>query len=300
MKPFLESFSHEFSTLLHGSACITKLADGAIWAEGPTYLAENEMLVWSDVRSDRMWSWADTDGQLIFREPSGHSNGNSVDLEGRLLTCEHSNRRVSRTETDGTIITLVDNYKGHKLNSPNDLAVKSDGTVWFTDPPYGLLGIGEGVQSRSELDGCYVFRFDPLSGNIEIASDDFDKPNGIAFSPDESLLYISDTGRTHNPQGPHHIRVFDVEQGKYLTNGRVFANIDPGVPDGFCLDEYGNLFTSAWDGVHVYSASARLLGKIRLPEKTANCTFGGADSNRLFITASSSIYAVTINSRGSR
>ena len=193
---------------------------------------------------------------------------------------------------------LVDNYRGKKLNSPNDVVVKSDGTIWFTDPPYGILSNHEGYQADSELEACYVFRLDPESGELTIVADDFDKPNGLAFSPDESLLYIADTGASHDPDGPHHIRVFDVVDGKSLANGRLFADVEPGLADGFRLDVNGYVFTSSLDSIQVYAPEGTRLGKIMVPEKIANCTFGGPEKNRLFIAASSSIYSIMLATKG--
>ena len=192
----------------------------------------------------------------------------------------------------------MDQYQGKRLNSPNDVVVKSDGTIWFTDPPYGIMSNEEGYQAESEIGASYVYRFDPVSDELTVVADDFDKPNGLAFSPDESLLYISDTGASHDPEGAHHIRVFNVVEGKALTNGRIFAVVDPGLADGFRLDAHGNLYTSSEDSIQVYTAVGERIGKILVPEKIANCTFGGPEKNRLFIAASSSLYSITLNTRG--
>ena len=206
---------------------------------------------------------------------------------------------MTRTELDGRITVLADNYKGSRLNSPNDVVVKSDDSVWFTDPPYGILSDYEGHKADSELGGCYVFRCDPNTGDITIVSDGFVKPNGLAFSPDESILYISDSGISHDPEnGPHHIRAFDVKSGRELTNGRLFAEINPGLPDGFRLDTEGNIWTSSQDGVQCYSPSGILLGKILTPERVSNLTFGGPKRNRLFITATTSIYTIYTSAIG--
>ena len=226
--------------------------------------------------------------------PLQHTNGHTRDREGRLVSCEHGGRRVSRTEHDGSYTVLVDRYKGKRLNSPNDVVVKSDGTIWFTDPPYGILSDYEGKKTKSAIGANYVYRFDPKTKSLTVVADDFDKPNGIAFSPDEKKLYIADTGGSHDPDGAHHIRVFDVIGGRKLARGRVFAEISPGLADGFRLDTDGNVWTSAGDGVHCFSPRGELLGKILVPEVVSNVCFGGPKRNRLFITATTSLYAAYI------
>ncbi len=273
---------------------------GAIWSEGPVYFSEGDYILWSDIPNNRMLKWSQAEGMSVFREPSNFTNGHTRDREGCLISCEHGGRRISRTEADGSVVCVVDNYQGKKLNSPNDVVVKSDGTIWFTDPPYGIMSNDEGYQADSEIGANYVYRFDPATGEMSVVADDFDKPNGLAFSPDESLLYISDTGASHDPAGAHHIRVFDVLEGKSLANGRVFAVVDPGLADGFRLDVHGNLYTSSEDSIQVYAASGQRIGKILVPEKIANCTFGGTDKNRLFIVASSSLYSILLNTRGAQ
>ncbi|MEO1250444.1 MAG: SMP-30/gluconolactonase/LRE family protein [Pseudomonadota bacterium] len=294
----IEVFDSSMGALLLPDSKLVKHCTGCIWSEGPVYFAEGDYLLWSDIPNNRMLRWSDADGMSVFREPANFTNGHTRDLRGRLVSCEHGGRRISRTEEDGSITVLVDNYQGKKLNSPNDLVVKSDGTIWFTDPPYGILSNHEGYQADSELGANYVFRFDPESKDISIVADDFDKPNGICFSPDESLLYIADTGASHDPNGPHHIRVFDVVDGKSLANGRLFADIEPGLADGFRVDIHGNVFTSSEDSIQVFEPGGHRLGKIMVPEKIANCTFGGPDKNRLFIAASSSIYSIMLNTAG--
>jgi gluconolactonase len=228
----------------------------------------------------------------VFRQPSNCSNGNTRDRQGRLVSCEHEARRVTRTEWDGAITVLADRYQGRRLNSPNDVVVKSDGSIWFTDPPYGILSDYEGKKSASEQDHNYVFRIDPASNALSAVASDFDKPNGLAFSPDESRLFIVDSGR------PRHMRVFDVIDGKHLQGGRVFAECDAGTFDGLRVDTEGNLWTSTKAGVNVYAPEGELLGKIRVPEAVANLTFGGPKRNRLFITATTSLYSVFVNARG--
>lgn len=288
----LEIVDPAFRKLVHEDRPLQKLASGSLWAEGPAWIPGQQCVVWSDTRSNRMWRWSEADGQTVFREPSNNSNGNTVDRQGRLVTCEHRTHRVSRTEPDGTVVALVDAYKGRKLNSPNDVVVKSDGTVWFTDPPYGIETSREGVQRPSELDGNYVFRFDPATNDLRIVANDFDRPNGLAFSPDESVLYIADTG------APKHMRALDVSPDGTLSNSRVFAKVDPPASDGFRVDTEGNVWSSAGNGVHVLSPEGTLLGKILVPERTANCCFGGPSKQTLFITASTSLYSVEVAATG--
>ena len=294
-----EIYDDRFKDLLLPDSKLEKLADGCIWAEGPVYFAEGDFVVWSDIPNNRMMKWSEAEGLSVFRQPSNYSNGNYLDHQGRLITCEHGGRRVSRTEHDGTVVALAEHYQGKRFNSPNDLVTKSDGTIWFTDPPYGILPeTKEGYASESEIGGCHVYRLDVESGEITMVADDFDKPNGLAFSPDEARLYISDTGGSHTPNGPHHIRVFDVVDGKRLENGRLFKDIEPGLSDGFRFDKNAYLYTSSYDSIQVFTEAGDFLGKILVPEHIANCTFGGPDKNRLFITASSSLYAITLNTQG--
>lgn len=297
MPESFEIFDDRFRELILPDSTLEKLATGCIWSEGAVYYQGG--VIWSDIPNNRMMRWDEADGTVaVFRQPSNFSNGNTLDHEGRLLTCEHGNRRVSRTEHDGTVVTVVDNYQGKRFNSPNDIVVKSDGTIWFTDPPYGILpGTKEGYETEPDLDGCYVFRYDPATDDLTLVIDEMIKPNGLAFSPDEARLYVSDTAGDDDP-GEAHIRVFDVADGKSVTNGRVFTEINPGKSDGFRFDHNGYLYTSSQDSIQVFTEAAELLGKILVPEKIANCTFGGPEKNRLFIAASSSLYSITLNTRG--
>lgn len=293
MNTCYEIIEDEFRALILRNAFLIKIAGGCMWTEGPVYFRDSNTFLWSDIPNNRIMRWADGAGVSVFRHDSNYSNGNTRDRQGRLVTCEHGSRRVTRTELDGRITVLADNYKGSRLNSPNDVVVKSDGSVWFTDPPYGILTDYQGHKADSELDGCYVFRCDPDTGDIAIVAEDFVKPNGLAFSPNESILYVSDSGISHDPVGgPHHIRAFDVKNDKKLTNGRLFAEISPGLSDGFRLDTEGNIWTSSHDGVQCYSPIGKLLGKILTPERVSNLTFGGPKRNRLFITATTSIYTI--------
>ncbi|MEZ4669584.1 MAG: SMP-30/gluconolactonase/LRE family protein [Anaerolineae bacterium] len=293
-----EIFDDRFKALLLPDSKLEKLADGCIWAEGPVELADGS-IVWSDIPNNRMLRWSVTEGVSTFRQPSNYTNGNYRDLQGRLITCEHGGRRISRTEADGTVVTVVDNYHGRRLNSPNDLVVKSDGTIWFTDPAYGIMkGTKEGYEAPHELPGHFVYRFDPATNELTTVATDFAMPNGLAFSLDEQRLYIADTSLSHDPFGNHHVRVFDVVDGKRLANGRLFVEINPGIADGFRVDHNGYLYISSRDSIQVYTEDRVQLGKIMVPEPIANCTFAGPQKNRLYITASSSLYVITLNTRG--
>ena len=293
-----EVIDARFRMLVQPNAWVQKLHGGMLWAEGPVYFADGNYLLWSDIPNSRIMQYVEGLGVRIWREDSNNSNGNTRDRSGRLVTCEHGARRVTRTEPDGSITVLASHYQGKRLNSPNDVVVKSDGTVWFTDPSYGIISDYEGHKAESELGACYVFRLDPQSGELSIVTDELDKPNGIAFSPDEKTLYVSDTALSHDPNGAHHIRAYYVHDGTRLTNGRLFADVSPGIADGFRLDTDGNVWTSAGDGVHCFSPRGELLGKIHVPEGVANVTFGGPKRNRLFITATTSLYAVYVAQAG--
>ncbi len=290
-----EVYDERFRQMLPEGAALERHFTGTAWAEGPVYFSDDDYVLWSDIPNDRIMRWSVSEGASVFREPSGYTNGNYRDRQGRLVSCEHGNRRISRTEPDGSVVTLVDRYEGNRLNSPNDLVVKSDGTVWFTDPPYGILSNYEGHKAESELGANYVFRFDPETGELRIVGDDFDRPNGLCFSPDESILYVADSGE------PRDIRAFDVVDGERISNGRIFAVVRPGMPDGFRVDTRGNLVTSAWDGIQAYSPDGELLGKVLVPEeRTANCAFGGPDKSRLFIAADRSLYSIKLNVTGAQ
>jgi len=293
-----EVFDKRFKSLMIGIAHLDKLADGCIWAEGPVWFADGGYLLWSDIPNNRMLRWTPETGVSTFRAESNNSNGNTRDRQGRLITCEHLTRRVTRTEPDGSITVIADKHKGKRLNSPNDVVVKSDDSIWFSDPSYGIMTEFEGSRSEQEQGGCYVYRVDPKSGEIATVVEDFVKPNGLAFSPDEKTLYVADSAASHDPNAPHHIRAFDVIDGKKLTNSRVFCDIKGGsIPDGFRVDVNGNVWTSA-DGVECYAPDGTLLGRIKVPEVVANVTFGGKRRNRLFITATTSLYAVYVNTTG--
>jgi len=285
-----------------GNAAIERIATGFRWAEGPVYFPASGRLVWSDIPNNRMMQWSEADGHVsVFRSPSNYSNGNTIDREGRLLTCEHDARRVTRTEHDGSITVLIDSYQGKPLNAPNDLVVAADGAVWFTDPGYGIDGPYEGHQATAELPRN-VYRLDLQTGTASVVADDFTRPNGICFSPDEKTLYVIDSGITHG--GPANIRSFAVN-GEKLSGGKVFAeNFAPGFTDGMRTDTDGNVWCSmGWadpkeDGVRCYAPSGDLIGKVHLPETCANLCFGGRRKNRLFMAASTSVYAVYVAATG--
>jgi gluconolactonase len=289
-----------FRDLLVSSAALEELYTGCRWAEGPVWFNDGGYLLFSDIPNERVLRWIEGAGTSNYRAPSGFINGNTRDREGRLVSCEHGGRRVIRTEIDGTVTTLADRYQGKRLNSPNDVVVKSDGSVWFSDPSYGILSDYEGYKADEEQPSRNVYRLDPVNGELTVVVDDFLQPNGLCFSPDERLLYIADSGASHKPDAPRHIRVFDVTDGKRLTNGRVFAHIDKGIPDGMRTDIDGNLWSSAADGVHCFHPDGTLLGKILVPQAVANLTFGGPRRNRLFITASTSLYAIYTATRGAQ
>jgi gluconolactonase len=280
---------------------VEKLHTGCRWAEGPAWFAAGRYLVWSDIPNDRMLRWDETDGSVsVFRQPSMNSNGHTVDRQGRLVSCEHRSRSVTRTEHDGSRTVLASLVEGKRFNSPNDVIVKSDGSVWFSDPSYGIDSDYEGDAAVSEIGAQRVYRVDPESGEVSVVASDFVQPNGLAFSPDESLLYIVDTGVTHRVDGPHHVRSFRVGTNGALSGGEVFAICPVGVYDGLRVDVHGNLWLSAGDGVHCHAPDGALLGKVLIPESVANLCFGGAKYNRMFICATTSLYAVYLNTRGAR
>ena len=295
-----EVLDRRFTACFVGHQRVERLWTGALWSEGPAWFAPGRYLVWSDIPNNRMLRYDDTDGSVsVFRRPSNNANGNTLDNDGRLVTCEHLTRRVTRTEIDGSITVIADRWQGKRLNSPNDVIVRSDGSVWFTDPDYGILSDYEGERAESEIGACHVFRADPQTGEVVQVADDFAKPNGLAFSPDEKHLYIADTGVSHDPDGPRHIRRFAVaDDGRTLTGSIIFAECTAGLFDGFRFDSQGRLWTSAADGVHCYDPDGTLIGKILIPETVANLTFGGAKRNRLFICGTTSLYAVYLTANG--
>ncbi len=302
--PHIEALDKRFKGS-PGTGAVERLATGFRWAEGPAYFRGGHYLIFSDIPNNRQMRLLEDDNHLsVFRTPSYNSNGSTTDREGRLISCEHGGRRVVRFEHDGTITIIADQYDGKKLNSPNDVVVASNGSIWFSDPTYGIGGNYEGLKADQEQATHNVYRVDPQTGKVTIVVDDFVQPNGLCFSPDENKLYIIDSGITHG--GPAHIRVFDVDldTGK-VSNGKVFANdFAPGFTDGMRSDVEGNIWCSmGWgdpkeDGVRCYSATGELLGKIHLPETCANLVFGGRLRNRLYICASTSVYACYVNTQG--
>ncbi|WP_218510149.1 SMP-30/gluconolactonase/LRE family protein [Variovorax sp. dw_308] len=295
-----ERLDPRFNTCIPGPERLVRLWTGARWCEGPAWFAAHRTLVWSDIPNNRMMRYDELNNTVgLWRQPSNNTNGNTVDKQGRLISCEHLGRRVVRNEPDGTQTVLASHYQGKRLNSPNDVVVHSDGGVWFTDPSYGILSDYEGLAAEQEVAGCYVYRVDPATGAVEKVADDFVKPNGLAFSPDESQLYIADTGASHDDAAPRHIRRFQVNaDGKSLGASTLFADCTNGLFDGFRIDTRGRLWTSAADGVHAYDPDGTLIGKILVPEVVSNVCFGGVSRNRLFITATTSLYSIYLNARG--
>jgi gluconolactonase len=295
-----EILDARFSPLINPNANVERLWTGGRWTEGPAYFRALRGLVWSDLPNDRMLFRHDSDGHVsTFRQPSDIANGNTIDREGRLVTCEHLGRRVTRTEHDGSITVIADRWQGKRLNSPNDVVVKSDGSIWFTDPSYGIVDDYQGRRSKQEIDGCRVYRVDPASGEVTVVADDFLRPNGLAFSPDERMLYVVDSGRTEGPENPVHIRAFSVEGAK-LSGGQVFAVCDRGLYDGLRFDEGGRLWATTDAGVDCYEPDGTRIGRVLTPEPAANLVFGGPHRNRLFITATTSLYAVYVMTNGAR
>jgi len=300
--PAVEVLDPKFERLKIFSAGVERLATGMRWCEGPVWFGDGGYLVWSDIPNNKMMRWDEATGRVsVFRNPSNYSNGNCRDRQGRLVSCEHLTRRISRTEYDGTITTICDSYNGKRLNSPNDVTTKSDGSIWFSDPPYGIGGNYIGSKQESELP-ANVYRVD-ANGQVSIVADDFNRPNGICFSPDESKVYITDSGARPN----RIIRVFDVvDNGTKIANGRLFIDGQGGNPDGMRCDVDGNLWIS-WgigsaelNGVRVFTPEGQLVMRIRLPESSANLCFGGAKRNRLFVAASHSLYSLYVNTQGAR
>ncbi|MEO9650763.1 MAG: SMP-30/gluconolactonase/LRE family protein [Roseobacter sp.] len=294
-----ETIKPAFDDCYVGHVRVERLWTGARWSEGPVWFAAGRYLLWSDIPNNRIMRFDETDESVsVFRAPSNNSNGHTLDRQGRLISCEHQTRRVTRTEHDGSITVLADQYDGKRLNSPNDVVVKSDGSIWFTDPSYGILMDYEGDRADSEIGACHVYRIAPVSLEVEIVASDYVKPNGLAFSPDEKTLFIADTGVTHTPGGPAHIRRHRVAPDGTLSGGEVFADCSQGLFDGFRADTAGRIWTSAGDGVHCLAPTGELIGKIHIPEMVANVCFGGPKLNRLFICGTTSLYSVFLNVNG--
>ena len=287
-----EVLDDRFRPCTNGDVRIEQLHGGCRWAEGPVYVPAGRYLLWSDIPNDRILRWDETTGSVgVFRQPAGYANGGTLDAAGRVVTCEHGNRRVTRTEHDGSVTVIADRYQGKRFNSPNDVVVRSDGSIWFTDPSYGIDSDYEGYRADSEIGGCHVYRVDPSTGAVRVVADDFVRPNGLAFSLDERRLYVADSR-------VNHLRVFDVADDGALSGGAVFATCTVGVFDGFRLDQAGRIWTSAGDGVHCYDPDGTLIGKLRVPETVANVVFGGQRRNHLFICATTSLYAILLSVTG--
>jgi gluconolactonase len=283
-----------FAAMVLENAPLQLLAEGFRWLEGPVWFADHEVLLVSDIPNDRILRWSEA-GVSVFRSPSHFSNGQTRDRAGRLVTCSHRDRNITRTELDGSITVLADRFEGKRLNSPNDVVVKSDGSIWFTDPHYGINTDYEGGKQQAELP-ARVYRLD-ADWALEIVADDFDGPNGLCFSPDETVLYITESGLQFAAEPRRFIRAFDV-RGKSLGPGREFHKVVPDYADGIRCDEQGNVWSSAGDGVHCISPEGRVLGKILVPHAVSNLTFGGRNRSRLFICAGQFLYAIYTNTRG--
>ncbi|MGH8191752.1 MAG: SMP-30/gluconolactonase/LRE family protein [Rhodanobacteraceae bacterium] len=296
----IEVIDKRFKSMVLPNAPLEKLGDGFRWLEGPVWFADLQCLLVSDIPNNRIMRWTESGGLSVFREPSRFANGHTRDREGRLIGCSHHDRCITRTEWDGQVTVLADRYQGKRLNSPNDIVVKRDGTIWFSDPIFGITRDYEGGKQESELPP-YLYRFDPRDGSLSVAADDFKGPNGLCFSPDEKLLYVAESGTPFAEDPEQNIRVFDVaDDGKTLRNGHVFHKVEPGMADGFRSDEDGNIWTSAADGVHCIAPDGTLLGKLKIPFVVANLTFGGRDFSRLFICGSQTLFAQYVNCRGAQ
>ena len=279
------------------NAPLVKLGEGFAWLEGPAWFADANCLLVSDLPNDRILRWSESGGISTFRQPSGFANGHARDRQGRLIGCSHRHRCITRTELDGSITTLADRYDGKRLNSPNDLVCRSDGTIWFADPHYGINTDYEGGKQTPELPPT-LYRLDPAANHLQVAAADFQGPNGLCFSPDESLLYVSETGPQFAPNPDRYIRKFTVGPGGQLSGGEPFHRVSPGYADGFRCDENGNIWTGAADGVHCIAPDGTRLGRIKVPATVSNLAFGGRNRAQLFICASHTLYAIYTNVRG--
>jgi gluconolactonase len=304
--PAVEVLDPRFAKYKVNNATVERLYTGTRWAEGPVWFGDGRYLLFSDIPNNRILRWLEDTGEVtVFRNPSNFSNGNFRDRQGRLLTCEHDSRRVTRTEYDGTITVLADNYQGKKFNAPNDIVTHSDGAIWFTDPGYGIMNNYEGHKAMFELPTA-VYRLDPKTRELSVVVNDLDKPNGLCFSPDEKLIYLVDTGVPKHSNDPHPIYAYDVVDGTHLKNRRLFADLSPGSSDGIRCDSDGNVWSAAgwgpenFNGVHCFAPDGKLIGKIHLPETCANLCFGGTKKNRLFMAASQSLYSVYTDAQGAQ
>ncbi len=301
--PFIpkhEVIDPRFRSFVLANAALEPLIEGCRWLEGSVWFADHRFLLVSDIPNDRVLRVTESGEVSVFQQPADYSNGHARDCQGRLISCLHLRRCITRIELDGKVVTLVDSYVGKRLNSPNDVIVKRDGTIWFTDPHYGIETNYEGKKQQAELPPS-VYCFNPQNATLTLVADDFEGPNGLCFSPDEKLLYVSDSGKQFAAQPTRHIRVFDVADSltPRLCNGRIFHTVTPGYADGFRCDTEGNIWSSAGDGVHCIHPSGALLGKILLPTAVSNLCFGGRMNSRLFLCAGSTLYALSINCCGS-
>jgi len=299
----IEEFDPRFSAVTAGAGALERLCTGAVWSEGPVWMEEDDSVLWSDIPNNRMLRWSARDGMTVWRDKVEFTNGHVREADGSLLHCSHGQRAIVRTRFGPGLQALgdeivVDRFQRRRLNSPNDLVVKRDGTIWFTDPPYGILSDREGHAAPSELGKHYVFRFDPANGLLRIVSDFVVDPNGLAFSPDETLLYVSDTSAARQAGGNHHIVAFDVLDGQDLASPRVFAIIAPGLADGFRIDVHGFVYTSSEDSVQVFHPDGTRIGRIAVPEKVGNLCFGGPGRDWMYICASTSLYRIRLGTRG--
>ena len=275
---------------VRGDGRLERLWTGGRWTEGPLYVPAGRYLLFSDIPNDRVLRWDEADGSVsVLESPARYPNGRTIDRQGRVVTCRQGARRVERTEHDGSTTVLADRWGGRRLNSPNDVVVSADGAVWFTDPPYGITTDYEGERAEPEIDGCHVYRVDPVTGDVTAVATDFERPNGLALSVDGTLLYVADTHRRH-------LRVFSVDGGR-LAGGQVFAELDGG-PDGVRVDTAGRVWVAAGEALHVLDPDGTLLGRLQLPEEVSNLAFGGRKRNRLFVTASTSVYSILLTVNG--
>jgi gluconolactonase len=298
--PCTESYDPRFEQLVLFNAELELLAEGFRWLEGPVWFGDHQCLLFNDIPNNRTLRWNEQHGVSVFREPSQYANGQTRDHQGRLIQCHHQSRCVTRLEHDGTTTTLVSQAGGHRLNAPNDVVVKRDGSIWFSDPLYGLLNDYEGGRQHSEQPAA-LYRLEPQTGQVQAMATDFDGPNGLAFSPDESLLYVAESGSAGVANPRQYIRRFQVSaDGRSLSGGELFHKISPGWADGFRVDEQGNLWCGAADGVHVVASDGTLLGKVLVPRRVSNLCFGDRHHCRLFLCASTALYSLFTNTRGAQ
>jgi gluconolactonase len=295
---FYEIIDPAFGSYVLGNAPVKQLATGFDWVEGPVWFGDANCLLFSDIPNNRILRWTQEEGISTYRAPSNYANGHTRDGQGRLISCEHGTRRVTRTEHDGSITVVADRFNGKPLNSPNDVVMKSDGSIWFSDPHYGIMSNYEGFAAAQE-NPCVVYRANPADGALDVMVADMNCPNGLAFSPDESLLYVADTGQMFSSDA-RHIRVYDCAADGRLSNSRVFHTVAPGCADGIRVDTDGNVWASAADGVHCLSPKGHLMGKILVPELVSNICFGGRAKHELYITATTSLYRVILNRQGAQ